>query len=74
MGRLMGSSFFKAPGNPKLSGVPQNMEARAIGSSTYAARGATAGANKSLGKAESSGKSVYKPMKRSAAYAKGPKI
>lgn len=50
------------------------MEARAIGSSVYGARGSAASAGKSLGQAQSAGKAGAKPLKRSAAYPKGPKI
>lgn len=77
----MGSSFFKAggqpkviAGGPKIGGVGQNMEARAIGSSIYGARGAAAGAMRSLGEARAAGKAGAKSLKRSAAYPKGPKI
>lgn len=70
----MGSSFFKSSGQPKIIGGNQNMEARAIGSSTYAARGAAAGASKSLGAAMAAGKKGAGPLKRSAAYPKGPKV
>lgn len=72
----MGTSFFKSGGAPKvISGGPQNIEARAIGSSAYAARGAAAGAQKDIGMAAAINKAgAFKPMKRSAAYAKGPKV
>jgi hypothetical protein len=72
----MGTSFFKAGGAPKtITGGPQNMEARAIGSSSYAARSAAAGAGKDLGAAQALAKAgAYKPIKRSAAYARGPKV
>lgn len=69
----MGTSFFKPPGGPKITGVNQNQEARALGSSVYAARGAAAGAQKDIGAAQAINKAgAFKPMKRSAAYAKGP--
>ena len=65
----MGSSFFKGRGAP-ISGGNQNQEARAIGAGQYAARGAGIGAQKALGQA------LFKPkggpLKRSAAYPKGP--
>lgn len=71
----MGTSFFKAGGGPKISGTGQNMEARAIGSSVYGARGAAAGAQKSLGVAAGLNKAgAHGPLKRSAAYPKGPKV
>lgn len=71
----MGSSFFKSSaGGPKISGGNQSMEARAIGSSVYGARGSAAGAQKSLGQAQAAGKAGAKPLKRSAAYPKGPKV
>lgn len=70
----MGTSFFKNAG-PKIGGVSQNQEARALGSSVYAARGAAAGAQKNLGAVAGANKAgAYKPMKRTAAYAKGPKV
>jgi hypothetical protein len=72
----MGTSFFK--GNmqkaPQLGGGSQNMEARAIGSSTYAGKGAAIGAQKDIGAAMGINKAGYKgPMKGTAAYAPGPK-
>lgn len=71
----MGTSFFKGSQGPKITGNPQNMEARSVGSSVYASRGAAAGASKSLGVAQALNKAgALKPMKNSAAYAKGPKI
>jgi hypothetical protein len=70
----MGTQFFKAGGAPKvIGGGPQNMEARAMGSSVYTARGAAAGAQKDLGAASALNKGGHRgPMKRSAAYPKGP--
>ena len=51
------------------------MEARAIGSSVYASRGAAAGANKDLAAAQAINKAgKLKPSVRSAAYPKGPKV
>lgn len=70
----MGSSFFKASGQPKIIGGNQNMEARAIGSSVYGARGSAAGALRSLNAAQAVGKKGAQPLKRSAAYPKGPKV
>jgi hypothetical protein len=70
----MGSSFFKGKGSP-ITGGNQNMEARALGAGQYAARGAGIGAQKSLGKAEginSKAIAAHGPLKRSAAYPKGP--
>lgn len=70
----MGTSFFKSNGS-KLTGGAQNMEARAIGSSVYASRGAAAGANKDLAAAQAINKAgKLKPSVRSAAYPKGPKV
>jgi hypothetical protein len=69
----MGTSFFKANGSPKIIGGNQNMEARAIGSSVYGARGAAAAAQKGIGQAQAINKAgAFKPLKRSAAYPKGP--
>jgi hypothetical protein len=71
----MGSSFFKSAGQPKIIGGNQGMQARAIGSSVYAARGAAAGAQKDLGAASAINKAgAHRPLKRSAAYPKGPKV
>ena len=70
----MGTSFFKPTGQ-KITGGPQNMEARALGSGVYAARSAAAGAQKDLGAASAINKGgKWKPMKRSAAYPSGPKV
>ena len=65
----MGSSFFKGKGTP-ISGGNQNQEARALGAGQYAARGAGIGAQKDLDKAMFKPKGG--PLKRSAAYPKGP--
>jgi hypothetical protein len=72
----MGTHFFRAGGAPKvISGGPTNLAARAFGASSYAARGAAAGAQKDLGAAQAINKAgAFKPMKRSAAYPKGPKV
>jgi len=76
----MGTSFFRGAGGPKIGGpkiggAPQNMEARAIGSGVYAARGAAAGAQKDIGAASAINKAAkFKPSKGSSAYPKGPKV
>jgi hypothetical protein len=72
----MGSAFFKTGGQPKIVGGNQSMQARAIGSSVYAARGAAAGAQKDLGAASAINKAgAHKPLKGSAAYPQmGPKV
>ena len=71
----MGSSFFKGAGQAKpLTGGSTGQEARAIGQSAYGVRSAASGAQKSLGQALAINKAgAFKPMKRSAAYPKGPK-
>lgn len=69
----MGSSFFKGK-SPSISGGNPGLEARAIGSSVYASRGAGAAAQKNIGAAQGLNKAgAFKPLKRSAAYPKGPK-
>jgi hypothetical protein len=69
----MGTHFFAGKA-PQISGGPQNMEARAIGSGIYAARGAAAGAQKDLGAAQGINKAANQGVpKRTAAYAPGPK-
>jgi len=71
----MGTSFFKGAAPMKINGGNQNMEARAIGSSTYASRSAAAGAQKGLTTALAVNKAgAFKPQKNSAAYPKGPKV
>lgn len=70
----MGTSFFKNQGQ-KITGTPANMQARAIGSSVYASRGAGATAQKDIAAADAINKAgKFKPMKRSAAYPQGPKV
>lgn len=71
----MGSSFFKGAGQPKaLTGGNTGQEARAIGQSSYGMRSAASGAQKGLTAAQAVNKAgAFKPMKRSAAYPKGPK-
>lgn len=70
----MGTSFFKGKA-PNISGGNPGLEARAIGAATYGGRGAAIGAQKSLSKAEGINKAAqHGPMKRSAAYPKGPVI
>jgi hypothetical protein len=72
----VGSSFFKGKG-PAIGGGNQGLEARAIGSSAYAARGAGAAAQKGIGVAQGINNAAIKShgaLKRSAAYPKGPKI
>jgi hypothetical protein len=75
----VGSSFFKGKGahGPSIDGGNQGLEARAIGSGAYGARGAAMSAQKSLGAALAVNKAAvasHGPLKRSAAYPKGPKL
>lgn len=72
----MGSSFFKGQGKgPTIGGGNPGLEARAIGASNYASRGAGAAAQKGIGQALAINKAgAHKPLKNSAAYPKGPKI
>jgi hypothetical protein len=70
----VGTGFFKKAGQIPTPGGSQNLEARAMGSSVYAGRGAAAGAQKDIGAAQALNKAGFKgPMKRSAAYPPGPK-
>lgn len=69
----MGTHFFQKPG--AISGGSQNMEARAIGAGTYGAARAGGSAQKGISAAQAINKAgAFKPMKRSAAYPKGPKV
>lgn len=72
----MGSSFVK--GAPKaMSGGNPGLEARAIGASAYGSKGAAIGAQKDIGAAQGFNRAAIKahgPLKRSAAYPKGPKV
>jgi hypothetical protein len=74
----MGSSFFSNVGKPKqMMGGNQGLEARAIGASSYGQKGAAIGAQKALAGAQAANKAAlgaHGPLKRSAAYPKGPKI
>jgi hypothetical protein len=68
----MGTSFFKNKGATMPTGN-QSMSARAMGAPAYAARGAAIGAQKDIGAAQAINKAgKFKPLKRSAAYPKGP--
>jgi hypothetical protein len=69
----MGTHFFKGnvQHSPQISGGSQNMEARAIGSSTAAGGRAGTGAQKALSAAMF--KPSFKKSTGSAAYAPGPK-
>lgn len=70
----MGSSFFAKGAKAPSFGGGQGQEARAIGSSSYGVRSAASGAAKGLNQAMSINKGgAFKPLKRSAAYPKGPK-
>jgi hypothetical protein len=71
----MGTGFFKGAGQPKaITGGNTGQEARAIGQSFYGVRSAASGAQKGISAAEKVNRAgVFKPMKRSAAYPKGPK-
>jgi hypothetical protein len=72
----MGSGFFKGAGKPNtISGGNMGQEARAIGQSAYGVRSAASGAQKGITQAQAINKAgAFKPMKRSAAYPKGPKV
>jgi hypothetical protein len=69
----MGTSFFKSKEPSINGGGNPGLEARAIGGVGAGARGAAIGQQKSLSKAESINKHMFKPLARSAAYPKGPK-
>jgi hypothetical protein len=73
----MGSSFFKGgAGRPAPIGAGNmNQMARAEGTGAYGARGAGIAAQKALGGAQAVNKAAitaHGPLKRSAAYPKGP--
>jgi hypothetical protein len=72
----MGTSFFKGAGKPNAIGAGNTgQEARAIGQSAYGVRAGAAGAQKGISQAQAINKAgAFKPMKRSAAYPKGPKV
>jgi hypothetical protein len=73
----MGTSFFSGAGKPKVltGGGNAGQTARAIGQSGYAARSAGTAAQKGINQALSINKAgKFKPMSRSAAYPKGPKV
>lgn len=71
----MGSSFFRGKSSPITGGGNTGQTARAIGQSGYASRGAGAAAQKGISMAAGINKAgAFKPTKRSAAYAKGPKV
>ena len=74
----MGSSFFKNQGKgPTIGGGNPGLEARAIGSAVYGARAAGAADQKDIGAAQGINNAAIKahgPLKRSAAYPKGPKL
>jgi hypothetical protein len=71
----MGSHFFKGKAPQGVSGGDPGLEARAIGAATYGGRGAAIGAQKGLSSAEKIDNAMRPgPLKRSAAYPKGPKI
>jgi hypothetical protein len=71
----MGSHFFKGKAPQGVSGGNPGLEARAIGAATYGGRGAAIGAQKNLSSAEKIDNAMRPgPLKRSAAYPKGPKI
>lgn len=75
----MGTSFFKSAGNAKAPSIHpsggMNMEARAIGASSYSGRTAASSATKDLGAASAIAKAgAPKKGTGSAAYPKGPRI
>jgi hypothetical protein len=70
----MGTSFFKHNAPPQFGGGNPSIEARALSAPSYAARGSAIGAQKDVGAAQGINMAAYKgPLKRSAAYAPGPK-
>ena len=73
----MGSQFFKGK-SPSIGGSSNSgLEARAIGSSAYGVRSAGGASQKDIGAAQAINKAAIKshgPLKRSAAYPKGPKV
>ena len=73
----MGSSFFKGKA-PSIGGGNPGLEARAIGAIGSGEKGAAIGAQKSLGAAQAVNSGAFKarstPLKRSAAYPKGPAL
>jgi hypothetical protein len=73
----LGSSFFKGGAGraPTIGTGNMNQMARAEGTGAYGARGAGIAAQKSLGGAQAANKAAmaaHGPLKRSAAYPKGP--
>ena len=72
----MGTQFFKGAGKPgPIGGGSQNLEARAGGAPSYAAARAAGASQKSLGAVQALNKAgAFKPLKRTAAYPKGPSI
>jgi hypothetical protein len=71
----MGTSFFKGAGAPKIGGTNLNQMARAEGTGAYGARGSGIAQQKALGGALAANKAAiaaHGPLKRSAAYPKGP--
>ncbi len=72
----MGSGFFKGAGKPSaITGGGAGLTSRAIGQSAYGIRAGASGAQKGLSAAERINKAgKFKPMARSAAYPKGPKV
>jgi hypothetical protein len=71
----LGTQFFAKSKGPAITGGNPGLEARAIGQSAYGVRSAAAGAQKDIGAAKGINKAgAFKPLKRSAAYPKGPKL
>lgn len=73
----MGSQFFKAGKPSTISGGNTNQLARGLNSGQYGARTAAVGDQKALGVASGINNAAFKahgPLKRSAAYPKGPKV
>ncbi len=70
----MGTHFFAGKA-PQGSSSNLNMLARAGSAGSYAAKGASIGAQKDIGAAQGINKAgASKPLKNSAAYPKGPKV
>jgi len=73
----MGTSFFKQNGAPKIGIGSTAPFSSSLKSSSYATHGAALGQQKDLAAAQSIDKAAmaaHGPMKRGAAYPKGPKI
>lgn len=72
----MGSHFFQKQGAKGITGSNTNLQARAIGASSYASRTAGMGAQKDVAAASAinKNKAPLAKSERSTAYPKGPKL